>query len=77
MKNIETKFNVNDKVWILDGKKARQLSIYSIKMTIDLDKDISIQYYFNKGTEDNFKCMIVNESECFTTLDELINFIKS
>jgi hypothetical protein len=74
MKNIETKFNVNDQVWVLDDKKARLLPIKKIEITID-DK-VKVHYYINKGTKDNYECLIVNEKDCFTILDELIDNIK-
>jgi hypothetical protein len=75
MKNIETKFNRNDQVWTLDEKKARLLPIYSIQ--IKIEEEIKVIYYLNKGTEKDFKCLIVNEKDCFQTLDELIDNIKS
>ena len=75
MKNIETKFNVNDQVWVLDEKKARQLPIYSIEIRIE--EEIIVGYYLNKGTKNDFKCLIIKENDCFITLDELIDNIKS
>lgn len=75
MKNIETKFNKNDQVWVLDEKKARQLPINSIEIRIE--EEVIVVYYLNKGTKDDFKCLIVKESDCFQTLDELIDNIKS
>lgn len=75
MKNIETKFNKNDQVWVLDERKARQLPIYSIEIRIG--DEVKVNYYLNKGTKDNLKLFFVNEKNCFTTLDELIDNIKS
>lgn len=58
----ETKFEVNEMVWVIDEGKARELPINSIKITHYQDQRIEIEYYINKGTETNYKCLIIYEN---------------
>lgn len=68
---FETKYNVDDKVWIyLDGK-VREFPIQTIDIRIS-KKEIETKYYLNVGTKDDYKCHLISEDKCFATKEELI-----
>lgn len=68
----ETKFYVNDKVWIIDGLKAKEYPIHSIHVEFKKE-DTKILVYLNVGTEEDYKCKIIEEKHCYSSREELIN----
>ena len=68
----ETKFNPLDEVWTIIENKAKKCPISDIEVKFDSKKDITIRYYLNKGTKEDYKCTIVEENFLFKTKDELL-----
>jgi hypothetical protein len=70
MKNIETKFNPEDKVWVIYEGKAKQAPVYDIE--IKLKTKTEIRYTVDLGTEKDRQFKFFDESQCFATREELI-----
>lgn len=65
VKNLETKFSLNDKIWIIHENKV----IQSLITLIEIDEDGSIKY--RTKIFERF-----SEEDCFATKEELIKSIK-
>lgn len=66
---FETKYNIGDEVLVLKQSKAQTIKINSIIISeIGIRYSDSVGYY----VADSYP-----ESECFATIDELIEYIKS
>ena len=77
MKNIETKFNRTDKVWVLHNGKAKEYPIHSIKIEIGSDDKVSVMYTLDttpviEAIKASFDCKSFYEKECFATREKLI-----
>lgn len=75
---IETKFNVNDPVWVIHKNKAENTKIESIKVDTYKLGDVKIQYCVNVDPLRNesgyhFIPALYYENEMFTSKEELIN----
>ncbi len=68
---FETKYNIEDSVWVLINNKVRKFTISSIDVK-QSGKSLEVRYYLNIGTKEDYKCHIVEEDKCFTTKEELI-----
>jgi len=69
---IDTKFNSNEKVWIINNGKAMEFPIISVKAETE-NSSIIISYFLNVGIEKDYKCKLVYEKECFHSREDLIN----
>jgi len=67
---IETKFNIDDIVFVLDRNKVRERSIYFISW----DSKNGVYYSVYVGDEKEAKGEF-HESECFATKQELLNHL--
>ena len=73
---IKTRFAPGDRVWAIRDCKAVEVMISSISITSPktLLPTVHITY---RGTYNGGKIAILDESECFATNEELINYITS
>mgnify|MGYP003291614852 CR=1 FL=1 len=72
---IETKFNAQDKVYVLRNLQAEIGIIKGIEININCNEHLCIDYFieFNKNEKPEW----YSEKEIFSTKDELIKFILS
>ncbi len=71
---IETKFSINDTVWVMKNNKPHSICIYGIRVNVSayptgcygigISQNVS---YFDFGNHES-----VNESDCFATKEELL-----
>lgn len=71
---IETKFSINDTVWVMQDNKPHSICIYGIRVNVSayptdyygigISQNVT---YFDFGNHES-----VNESDCFATKEELI-----
>jgi len=70
---IETKYNLEDKVWCLSGDKVYQLAIIKIEITIRKDNTwIMYELIEKPNYPGRFYMSSVNEKFCFSTKEELL-----
>jgi hypothetical protein len=71
---IETKFNINDTVWIMKGNKPYSICIYNIHVIVSAYPTD----YYGTGIKQNVTYsdfgnhVSVNESDCYATKEELL-----
>ena len=68
---IKTKFELDDKVWIINDNKPIRLSVTNIKIMARLN-GTDISYGIWSGVETIYR----NEYECFSTKKELIDYFS-
>lgn len=71
---IETKFSINDTVWVIKDNKPHSICIYGIRVNVsahptgcygtDISQNVN---YFDFGNRES-----VNESDCYATKEELL-----
>lgn len=78
MTQMETKirFAPGDKVWAIRDCKAVEIEIHSISISSPKTL-LLITWITYCGTYNDDKIANLDESECFTTKEELINYIIS
>jgi hypothetical protein len=69
--NAITKLNVNDFAWSIVDGKAKEMQIKKIEVEFTGDKT-EIQYFMNKGTDENYQCFLTHENYVFETRQDLI-----
>ena len=69
--NIKTKFGLMDKVWVIYHSKAVCATIANIKIEYGSSYKPIIKYYL-KSLAVNIEDFAYDESECFSTKEELI-----
>ena len=67
---IETKFNINDIVFVLDRNAVRERRIYFIRW----DSKNGVYYSVYVGDETDAEKQF-HESKCFATKQELLNYL--
>lgn len=68
--NIETKFNVKDKVWFMEDNKPVVETIWNIEISLG-DNSPKVKYiFFHKKSNDNHRYFL--EEEIFATKEELL-----
>jgi hypothetical protein len=70
---IETKYNINDKVFFLDGEIVMSSDIIEIIITVDIQNIIEVQYScFHKYKEKPNYYFNLKESKVFKTKEQLL-----
>lgn len=73
---IKTRFAPGDRVWAIRDCKAVEIAICSI--SINSPKTLLPTAHITySGTYNGGKIAILDESECFATKEELINYLTS
>lgn len=70
---ITTKYNVDDKVWIIHEGKAMEVSIYKLSCELYTGKSIEINYTLEITPYPNVNMKLAKEKECFSSRQELID----
>lgn len=70
----ETKFSLEETVFHLYEGKIRESVIDYIEVRDQMwsQREVKISYFVNVGTKQDYKCLILNEKECFSTRESLI-----
>lgn len=74
--NIETKFAIGDKVWLLQNYKAIEMEIRSISITSSTVPAPAIHITYC-GDDHNGKLLTARQQECFFSKAALIDYIAS
>jgi len=64
---VETKFDIGDKVWLIYNNLVTALKVSGYRITIDESFNPEIVYTLN------YNCLEVAESQLFKTKEELLN----
>jgi hypothetical protein len=72
----ETKFNVNDEVFILHEMKIIKVTVYGIDVAIK-EETTDINYRFKVTKFDDWNFVSKEEKEVFSSSDELLNYLQS
>lgn len=69
---VETKFSPNHELFFLKNTKIECGVVNSIRIEIDHNNKISVQYFLKKKNAEIFTLNLMDESECFASREELI-----
>ena len=70
---IETKYNINQAVWFIEGGKVVEDTILKIEYTINNKSEEEIKYWFENGMDFGYRgsyYRVFNESQVFATKEE-------
>ena len=65
---IKTKFNTDDVIWFMNGNRAEESRVVSIKCGIDNHTNKNVWIFYSPYFRDHWIC----ESKCFATKEELL-----
>lgn len=69
---IETKYEINQKVWFIYESKAFEKPIHSIKIEIE-SNNIILKYWFNTNNEGSYNFISLYETQVFESKQVLID----
>jgi len=65
---IETKFNISDTIWFMNGNKAECCTVTSMKMGMDNHTNKNLWIFYSPY----FRNYWISESKCFSTKEDLL-----